>query len=104
MTCPIDRTGWQPGPWDDEPDRLEWTAAPKLCPTCHRPSRAPSAAPCVDCWGTWTPEQKAPWIHRLRHDPGLDRVRHRDPVATAPPTLAAYVVWLEAELAAKEAP
>jgi hypothetical protein len=21
---PIDRTGWGPGPWDDEPDRVEW--------------------------------------------------------------------------------
>lgn len=21
---PIDRTGWPPGPWDDEPDRIEW--------------------------------------------------------------------------------
>jgi hypothetical protein len=20
----VDRTGWAPGPWDDEPDRLEW--------------------------------------------------------------------------------
>lgn len=21
----IDRTGWMPGPWDDEPDKLQWT-------------------------------------------------------------------------------
>jgi hypothetical protein len=21
---PVDRTGWPPGPWDDEPDRIEW--------------------------------------------------------------------------------
>lgn len=20
----VDRTGWPPGPWDDEPDRIEW--------------------------------------------------------------------------------
>lgn len=27
---PIDRTGWGPGPWDGEPDRLEWRTAAGL--------------------------------------------------------------------------
>jgi hypothetical protein len=31
LTHDIDRTGWGSGPWDDEPDRLEWKAHGFTC-------------------------------------------------------------------------
>ena len=36
----IDRTDWPPGPWDDEPDRLEWTDEATGLPCLIRRTRA----------------------------------------------------------------
>lgn len=63
------------------------------CPTCARPM--PVEAPCLTCWADMSPEARAPWIRRMRSDPSLSAVAHRDPVRSAPPTLAAYVAYLE---------
>lgn len=30
-TTPVDRTGWGAGPWDGEPDRIEWEHAGRPC-------------------------------------------------------------------------
>lgn len=66
------------------------------CPLCHR--LATVEAPCSTCWRTLPPADRAPWIRRMRRDEALAPVAHRDPVRTAPPTLAAYVAYLEALL------
>ena len=66
------------------------------CPLCHRPATV--EAPCSTCWRTLPPADRAPWIRRMRRDEALAPVAHRDPVRTAPPTLAAYVAYLEALL------
>lgn len=66
------------------------------CPTCHRPVTV--EAPCATCWRTLPPADRAPWVRRMRLDPSLAPVAHRDPVRSAPPTLAAYVAYLEALL------
>lgn len=66
------------------------------CPVCAKAYPAP--APCSQCWERLTPAQRAPWIAAFRRDPTAFRpVRHRDPVAGAPPTLRAYVEHLEAK-------
>lgn len=64
------------------------------CPLCHRPTTV--EAPCSTCWSKLLPADRAPWVRRMRLDPSLALVAHRDPVRTAPPTLAAYVAYLEA--------
>lgn len=70
------------------------------CPTCHRP--ASHAAPCAECWRSMSPTAKAGWIFLLRTGPAraglVSAVGHRDPVKDAPPTLGAYVAFLEAEI------
>ena len=77
------------------------------CPTCHRP--ASRSFPCSECWRTMTPAYKVGWIFLLRtstspaHAGLVAAVGHRDPVRDAPPTLAAYVGFLEAEVARLEA-
>lgn len=30
-STPVDRTSWDAGPWDDEPDRIEWEHAGRPC-------------------------------------------------------------------------
>lgn len=76
------------------------------CPTCHRP--AVHAAPCSECWRTMAPADKAGWLFLLRtstspaHAGLVSAVGHRDPVRDAPPTLTAYVLFLEAEIARLE--
>jgi hypothetical protein len=40
---PHDRTGWPPGPWDGEPDRIEWIDAATGQPCLMRRNR----------WGAW---------------------------------------------------
>jgi hypothetical protein len=37
---PTDRTGWGPGPWDGEPDRIEWEHAGRPCLMVRGPSGA----------------------------------------------------------------
>ena len=64
------------------------------CPLCHRPATV--EAPCSTCWRTLPPAERAPWVRRMRQDEALAPVAHRDPVRSAPPTLAAYVAYLEA--------
>lgn len=64
------------------------------CPLCHRPVTV--EAPCSTCWRTLPATERAPWVRRMRLDPSLALVAHRDPVRSAPPTLAAYVAYLEA--------
>ena len=55
-----------------------------------------------------TPADKAGWIFLLRttttpaHAALVAAIGHRDPVKDAPPTLRAYVEFLEAELSARE--
>jgi hypothetical protein len=31
LSDPVDRSGWPPGPWDQEPDRVEWRHAALPC-------------------------------------------------------------------------
>lgn len=56
------------------------------------------------------PADKTGWIFLLRtstspaHAGLVSAVGHRDPVRDAPPTLAAYVLFLEAEIARLEVP
>ena len=70
------------------------------CPLCHRPTTV--EAPCSTCWRALLPADRAPWVRRMRLNPALAPVAHRDPVRTAPHTLAAYVAYLEAQLARLE--
>lgn len=35
---PVDRTGWGPGPWDGEPDRIEWEHAGRPCLMVRHPN------------------------------------------------------------------
>lgn len=68
-----------------------------MCPVCHRtpiPGAVPQ--PCAACWRGLTPEARAPFLRTLRASGGP--FAHRDPVPHAPPTLAAYVAYLEREL------
>lgn len=76
------------------------------CPTC--PRSASHVFPCVECWRTMTPADKVGWLFLLRTGKGeglaaLRGFAHRDPVKDAPPGLAAYVVFLEAEIARLDA-
>ena len=75
-----------------------------VCPVCGSGltitgAEAPSQ-PCAACWRTLSPEARAPFLRTLRAHGGP--YAHRDPTPYAPPTLAAYVAHLEAQISHKE--
>jgi hypothetical protein len=69
---PVDRTGWPPGPWDNEPDRIEWIDEATGQPCLMRRNG----------WGAWcgyTAVNPGHPLHGVdyselweRHDPQLD--------------------------------
>lgn len=84
-------------------------AHPQLCPVCAWPMTVvtgaytePPAMPCSTCWSALPVTERAPYIRQHRRPPiEVRSLRHRDPVAYAPPTLLAYVEHLEAIIAAQ---
>src|SRR5260370_13368695 len=52
----IDRSAWGPGPWDDEPDRVEWRSQGFPCLMV----RSPMGSWCGYVGVSWT----HPWFHR----------------------------------------
>lgn len=81
------------------------------CPLCAaayttrtQSSTPPAPQPCSGCWSTLEAPLRASFLRRMRADaPAARALAHRDPVAYAPATLAAYVEHLERALEAAEA-
>ena len=75
------------------------------CPTCNSLIHIDPGSvemPCAACWSETTPQQRAPWILRVRRANEGTIFTSRDPIAIAPATVKAYVALLEQRLAEKE--